>query len=89
MMVKSKKKNKTDKTFSEIGSAFERVSGPRGEEEERVRHLSTGARLVSIPLMYPNFLGKGDVGKSGGNWFLTTVLQNRQPLLRNCTYFSF
>ncbi|XP_042882552.1 ralBP1-associated Eps domain-containing protein 1-like isoform X3 [Penaeus japonicus] len=32
------------KPHQELGSAFERVSGPRGEEEERTRHLSTGAR---------------------------------------------
>lgn len=32
---------------TELGSAFERVSGPRGEEEERTRHLSTGARCVA------------------------------------------
>ncbi|KAK4308870.1 hypothetical protein Pmani_019461 [Petrolisthes manimaculis] len=32
------------KPHQEVGSAFERVSGQRGEEEERVRHLSTGAR---------------------------------------------
>ncbi|XP_042211037.1 ralBP1-associated Eps domain-containing protein 2-like isoform X3 [Homarus americanus] len=32
------------KPHQELGSAFERVSGQRGEEEERVRHLSTGAR---------------------------------------------
>ncbi|XP_045614945.1 ralBP1-associated Eps domain-containing protein 1 isoform X2 [Procambarus clarkii] len=32
------------KPHQELGSAFERVTGQRGEEEERVRHLSTGAR---------------------------------------------
>ncbi|XP_071538814.1 ralBP1-associated Eps domain-containing protein 1 isoform X2 [Panulirus ornatus] len=32
------------KPHQEIGSAFERVTGQRGEEDERIRHLSTGAR---------------------------------------------